>query len=258
MPSNSNTRVNRYGAIAAEIYDIDKPIGSMPDTAFHLERLAAIDGPILEPACGTGRTLAPLLDAGHDATGFDPSPDMLERCRARCAARGYTPHLSQQMFEDFRYAETFGAIIVPVGTFTLIDDFAVALAVLRRFRKHLLPGGLVVFDIPSLKFLAATTTDDRRSWTAENGDLLTIEGIRTSTDWMGQRAAANLRYERWRDNLLIETHLEPMSQRYWGVDEFTLALRSTGFGDIEVVGNYDRRRAPRSSDRTFTFEAVRI
>lgn len=258
MPSNSNTRVNRYGAIAAEIYDIDKPIGSMPDTAFYLDRLARIDGPILEPACGTGRTLLPLLEAGHDVTGFDPSPDMLERCRPRCAARGYTPDLSQQLFEDFRYTETFAAIIVPVGTFTLIDDFAVGMAVLRRFWKHLRPEGLVLFDIQSLNFLATPTADDRRSWTAENGDLLTVEGVQVTTDWVGQRAAANLRYERWRDNLLIETNLEPMSQRYWGIDEFTLALRSTGFGDIKVVGNYDRRRAPRSGDRTFTFEAVRI
>ena len=258
MPSNSNTRVNRYGAIAAEIYDIDKPIGSLPDTAFHLERLSGIDGPILEPACGTGRTLAPLLDAGHDVTGFDASPDMLERCQARCAARGHTPDLSQQLFEDFRYAEPFAAIIVPVGTFTLIDNFAVAMSVLRRFRSHLRPGGLVVFDMQSLNFLAATAHEDRRGWTAENGDLLTVEGIRVTTDWFGQRAAANLRYERWRDNVLIETHLEPMSQRYWGIDEFTLALGSTGFGDIKVVGNYDRRRPPRSGDRTFTFEAVRI
>jgi SAM-dependent methyltransferase len=257
MPSNSNTRVNRYGAIAAEIYDIDKPIGSMPDTAFHLERLAGIDGPILEPACGTGRTLVPLLEAGLDAAGFDASPDMLARCRARCAARGFAPDLSQQLFEDFRYAEPFAAIIVPVGTFTLIDDFAVAMAVLRRFRNHLRPGGLVVLDIQSLNVLAASTRDDRRSWAAENGDLLTIEGIRVTTDWLGQRAAANLRYERWRDNVLIETHLEPMSQRYWGVEEFALALGATGFGDVKIVGNYDRGRAPCPGDRTFTFEAVR-
>ena len=104
MPSNTNTRVNRYGALAAEIYDIDKPYFFLPDTRFHLEWLAAVDGPILEPACGTGRTLVPLLDAGHAMTGFDASPDMLERCRAKCAARGHNPPLSQQRFEDFRYA----------------------------------------------------------------------------------------------------------------------------------------------------------
>jgi SAM-dependent methyltransferase len=257
MPANSSTRINRYGAIAAEIYDIDKPIGSLPDTNFHLERLAGIDGPILEPACGTGRTLVPLLDAAHDVKGFDASPEMLQRCRDRCEARGFTPDLSQQLFEDFRYAEAFAAIIVPAGTFTLIDDVAVAMAVLRRFRDHLRPGGLLVIDMPSLGSLAAPARDDRRSWTAENGDLLTLEGIRVATDWFSQTISANLRYERWRDHALIETHLEPMSQRYWGVNEFALALGAAGFADVQVHGNFDRQRGPRSSDRSFTFEASR-
>ena len=257
MPSNSTTRVNRYGALAAEIYDIDKPIGSLPDTAFHLERLAGIEGPILEPACGTGRTLAALLEAGHDVTGFDASPDMLARCRATCAARGYTPPLSQQLFEDFRYDHLFAAIIVPVGTFTLIDDFAVAMSVLRRFRNHLQPGGLLVIDMQSLAFLHSTR-DDRRSWTAENGDLLTVEGVTVSVDWLGQRAIRDLRYERWRDHVLIEAHLEPMVQRHWGVEEIALALGATGFGEIKLIGGYNRTRAPRPSDQTLTFEAVRV
>lgn len=257
MPLNSNTRVNRYGGIAAEIYDIDKPIGSMPDTAFHLERLAKIDGPILEPACGTGRTLIPLLEAGHAATGFDASPNMLERCRATCSARGHTPNISQQLFEDFRYDAPFAAIIVPVGAFTLIDDFGVAMGVLRRFRSHLRPGGLAIIDMQSLAFLGSTR-EDRRSWTAPNGDLLTVEGVSVRNDWLRQRTSRNIRYDRWRDNVLIETQLEPMSQRQWGVEEFALALRATGFGEIEVVGGYDRSRAPRPDDRSLTFEAVRV
>lgn len=256
MPPNSNTRVNRYGALAAEIYDIDKPYFFLPDTRFHLERLAAVDGPILEPACGTGRTLVPLLDAGHAVTGFDASPDMLERCRARCAARGHAPDLSQQRFEDFRYAEPFAAILVPVGTFTLIDDFAVAMSVLRRFRDHLRPGGLLVLDLQSLGFLA-NTTDDRRNWTAENGDLLTIHGQRVAVDWLNQRTQGRTRYERWRDNVLVETHLEPMVARQWGLEEMRLALGASGFAEIEVIGDYDRGRPPRASDRTLTFEATR-
>src|SRR6185295_2171523 len=91
MLSNSTTATNRYGELAAEIYDIDKPFGALPDTAFHLERFA----------------------------GFDQSPEMLARCRARCAERGFSPELGQQRFEDFRYPRKFGAILVPVGTFTL-------------------------------------------------------------------------------------------------------------------------------------------
>jgi len=257
MPSNTNTRVNRYGALAAEIYDIDKPYFFLPDTKFHLERFASIDGPILEPACGTGRTLVPFLDAGHDMTGFDASPDMLERCRAKCAEKGHSPNLSQQRFEDFRYADPFAAILVPAGTFTLIDDFAVAMAVLRRFREHLRPGGRLVLDLQSLGFLAHRG-EDRRSWTAENGDLLTTDGHHVGADWLQQRTRSRIRYERWRDNVLVESHLEPMSARQWGLEEMRLALGVCGFDDTQVIGDYDRSRPPRSSDRTLTFEAVRI
>lgn len=254
---HGNTTTNRYGSIAAEIYDLDKPLGSMPDTAFHLERFAGFSGRILEPACGSGRTLAPLLQAGCDAAGFDPSPEMLERCRSLCAEHGFTPDLSNQRFEDFHYDRPFDAILVPAGSFTLIDTFEVAMAVLRRFHDHLVVGGVMVLDIQPLGFLAATG-DDRRQWTAANGDLLTLEGIRVTTDWLAQRRGARLRYERWRDYRLVETQLEPMAQRFWGREEFALALAAAGFGDIRVTGGYDRTRAPQSSDRVLTFEASRL
>lgn len=255
-PSNSAMLTNRYGELAAEIYDIDKPLGALPDTRFHLDRFAGFGRPILEPACGTGRTLAPFLEAGHDITGFDASPDMLIRCRARCAAGGWEPDLSQQRFDDFRYERRFGAILVPVGTFTLIDDAAVALAVLRRFREHLEPGGVLVLDIQGLNFLAGATPD-RRRWTAPGGDVLTCEGVRTATDWLSQRAETTYRYERWRDHRLVDTQIDLMAQRYWGLDEFRWALEAAGFADVSVCGGYERSRGPGASDRVWTFEAVR-
>lgn len=255
MHTKTNTKTNRYGSIAAEIYDLDKPIGALPDTAFHLQRLAGIEGRILEPACGSGRTLAPLLEAGHTVAGFDPSAEMIARCRALCADRGFSPELSEQRFEDFSYPEPFAAIVVPAGSFTLIAEFAQALAVLRRFHDHLEPGGLLVLDIQPVSFLIAKG-EDRRSWTAENGDLLTCAGRRVATDWLNQRAENQYRYERWRDNRLIEAQLEPMAQRYWGLEEFTLALEATGFSGVTVTGGY-RRRPPKSGDRVLTFEATR-
>jgi SAM-dependent methyltransferase len=255
MPT-SDFATNRYGSLAAEIYDLDKPFGALPDTAFHLETLSAVRGPILEPACGSGRTLAPLLEAGHDVSGFDASEEMLARCRARCAARGFDPPLARMRFENFVYDTRFEAILVPVGSFTLIDDFAVALSVLRRFHEHLVPHGLVILDIQPLSFLAGRG-EDRRSWRAENGDLLTCEGERVATDWMNQTAQTRYRYERWRDHKLIACEIDPMSQRYWGRAEFELALRATGFTDIAVAGDYRRGQALRPTDRAMTFMARR-
>lgn len=254
MPSN--TLVNRYGSIAAEIYDIDKPVGSMPDTAFHLETLKEVDGPILEPACGSGRTLLPLLLAGHEAVGFDASPDMLDRCRARCAAAGFSPELTRHSFADFIYDRRFAAVVVPAGSFTLIDAFAGAMTALRRFHDHLAPDGLLVLDIQPLSFLGFTA-EDRRSWTAENGDLLTLEGKLISVDWLEQRVTRAYRYERWREGRLVESQLEPMVQRYWGREEFAMALACAGFEVIEISGDWRRGQPLRPTTRTLTFVARR-
>jgi SAM-dependent methyltransferase len=260
MPKDTPTTaqvLNRYGSIAAEIYDIDKPYFALPDTRFHLERFQGFERPILEPACGSGRTLIPFLQAGLDIAGFDPSLEMLDRCRARAAEAGFAPDLSRQRYEDFAYDRRFGAILIPVGSFTLIDDFAVAVGVLRRFHDHLEPGGVLVIDLQGLNFLASTQAKDRRRWTAPNGDLLTLEGDRVVTDWLRQRAEMSYRYERWRDHTLVETQIDVMAQRYWGLDEFRLALEAAGFADVTVTGGYDRSRGPRQADRVWTFEAAR-
>ena len=250
----SNTTTNRYGSLAAEIYDLDKPFGKLPDTAFYLARLEGVRGPVLEPACGSGRTLVPLLEAGFGACGFDYSPEMLAQCRAHCAARGHAPDLTLQRLEDFSYERRFAAIVVPVASFTLIDDVRPALAVLKRFHDHLDPGGRLVIDMQPLSGLARTG-DDRRRWMAANGDLLTLEGVRAATDWIAQRVDYTIRYERWRDNRLVEAQLEPMAQRYWGVEEFRLALAACGFDAITVSADYVQGRPPSAASRVLTYEA---
>lgn len=251
----SNTAHNRYGSIAAEIYDLDKPLGSLGDTRVYLERFGALREPILEPGCGSGRMLVALLEAGCDVTGFDASPEMLEQCRRRCAERGLAPDLSVQRFGDFHYDRVFAAIIMPVSSFTLVADFDLGVAVLQRCHAHLRPGGVLVMEIEPLGRLA-DTADDRRQWTAADGDLLTLDGQHVATDWIGQRREMRYRYERWRDGRLVETQIEPWVQRFWGIEELRLAMMAAGFGKVEVWGNFDRRRAPRAGDRVLTFEAV--
>jgi SAM-dependent methyltransferase len=252
--SISNSTTNRYGSLAAEIYDLDKPPGKLRDTAFYLERLAGVAGEILEPACGSGRVLVDLLEAGHRAAGFDLSPDMLRRCCELCASRGFAPDLSLQAYETFAYARQFEAIIVPVGSFTLLADAAAALGTLRRFREHLVPGGLLLVDLMPLASLASRL-DDRRKWIAENGDLLTIEGIVTKTDWSAQMLERTYRYERWRNNSLVESQIDPMAQRFWGRLEFQLALEAEGFSVDAVYADYRAGAEPGPETRWLTFEA---
>ena len=129
------------------------------------------------------------------------------------------------------------------------------MAALRRFFDALRPGGLLMLDLPPLGYLTENH-DGVRTWTARNGDFLRMVSRRVELDMVRQRRVNHDLYERWRDGRLVEQVLEVMASRVWGLQEFEMALRQTGFTDIRVTGNY-AGRPPRSTDRVFTWEAIR-
>lgn len=247
--------LNRYGSLCAEIYDLDKPVGSLFDIPYYQSRLKDLDGPILEAAVGAGRLYVPLLEAGLDISGFDHSPDMLQVCRRNAQDRGLAPKLAQARFQDFAFANTFAAIIVPTSSFMLVDEFEDALAVLGRFREALAPGGLLLVDLPPMSFFEAS--GGVRTWAAANGDLLRMRSERVVTDSVGQRRVNHDTYERWRDGKLIDSQLELFAYRVWGWKEFEMALAVAGFTNIEVSGNYRPARSPKPSDGILNFAARR-
>lgn len=244
--------LNRYGRLCAEVYDLDKPVGSLFDIPYYQARLKDVNGPILEAAVGTGRLMVALLDAGLNVGGFDHSQDMLDICAANAARHGHAPVLFRAGFQDFD-APNQAAILVPASSFTLIDDFEEAVGVLERFHHQLAPGGLLLVDLPPLSFLDAP--GGVRSWTAANGDLLTLESRQVRKDVLAQTRLNHDRYERWRDGCLLETELELFAYRAWGAKEFEMALSRAGFVDVSVCGNYRPGRPPGAADGIFNFSA---
>ncbi|WP_353859998.1 class I SAM-dependent methyltransferase [Azospirillum formosense] len=249
---------NRYGSLAALVYDLDKPIGRTFGTEmeFYLSRLSDCRGPILEPGVGNGRLLIPLVEAGLSVEGFDASEEMLERCRAHCRARNLSPRLDRMRFEDFAYDHAFDAIVVPLGSFQLIGDFTDALMVLKRFHNHLAPGGRLILDLdPISDFIGGGAR--LRSWPTGDGDLITLQEQPVTIDHIAQRKVSHLRYERWRDSRLVETELELFTLRWWGINEFQLALETAGFSDVVISGNHEHGRGPTCEDWIITFEGRR-
>jgi len=108
-------------------------------------------------------------------------------------------------------------------------------------------------DLPPLNFLDAPS--GLRSWTATNGDLLTLDSRMVRKDVVAQKRLNHDRYERWRDGRLLETELELFAYRAWGLKEFEMALAQAGFTDIEVCGNYRVGKPPKAGDGIFNFSA---
>ncbi|GGF33881.1 SAM-dependent methyltransferase [Youhaiella tibetensis] len=250
-------RYNRYGKLSSWVYNLDKPIGrSFGDLEYYRQRLQHCDGPILEPAVGNGRIFVPLLQEGFQIEGFDLSEEMLNYCRDECHKRNLPSNLTRQTFEEFSYDKRFAAIVIPAGSFQLVTDEAAAAAVLKRLYDHLASEGRLIIDLDPIGSVLAPS-GPARSWTTEDGDLLTLTDSRVETNYLAQTTLSHSRYEHWRDGALIATELDLFKLRWWGVNEFRLALEAAGFEDVQVSGDYQTARAPQPEDGIFTFEARR-
>lgn len=243
-----------YGKLASRVYELDKPVGrSFGDVEFYLERLKSVAGPVLEPATGNGRMLVPLAQEGHSISGFDLSPEMLALCKANCAQHGVEAELSEQGFTTFHYAQKFAAIVLPAGSFQLLTDPVDAMSFLRRSKEALAPNGKLLLDISTTGGFM-DHAPGARHW-QDGEDLLTLQEMRTATDYVRQVVTSQLRYELWRDTQLVTTEMELFSLRWWGMFELELALREAGFTQIKIFGDYQSDAIDTASADTLTFEA---
>ncbi|HBB27837.1 MAG TPA: class I SAM-dependent methyltransferase [Clostridiales bacterium] len=247
-----------YGRLSSEVYDMDKPIGhSFGDIEFYMNRLESCEGPILEPATGTGRMLIPLLERGLNVEGFDSSKDMLNVCKNNCKKRNLNPKLFEANMETFLNDTKYDAIIVPAGTFLLLHNRADSIKVLHNFYKHLSNGGRLIVDI-FLQSDISIGTVSTKTWKCSNGDIITLENKIAKVDYINQYTISYGRYEKWREGVLLQTELEYFPLRWYGVEEFKLILESIGFKDIVISSDYKYGQYPTNTEDVITFEGVAI
>jgi len=115
-------------------------------------------GPVLELACGNGRTTLPFLEAGYDVVGLDSSPDMLARLSDRLAESdraGLADKLDtvEADMSSFSLGRRFGIILLGMTTVWNLDEEHRA-GLFRSVREHLAPEGrflLTLLDFPGLE-----------------------------------------------------------------------------------------------------------
>jgi SAM-dependent methyltransferase len=88
------------------------------DLAFWERVTGAVDGPVLELGCGTGRVAVPLAKSGAHVVGIDRSASMLARARKRVRL-GRLQRRLRLVRGDIRHlpfpAASFHAVIAPYG-----------------------------------------------------------------------------------------------------------------------------------------------
>jgi len=144
-----------YRNLCTQYYELDKPIVSSDALAHYLEYAKEAQGPILEPMCGTGRFLLPMLEKGYRVTGFDYSPHMLDVCRKKSKELGLNAELVEATFETFIPRCKYNLIFIPSGSFCLLTDQKQISQALKFISSWLAPNGKFIFEIETLKSIVS-------------------------------------------------------------------------------------------------------
>jgi len=246
----------RYGSLAAELYDLAYPIGtSFGDLEYYRDRLQGTDGRILEPAVGTGRLLIPLMESGLVVEGYDLSAAMLAVCRRHGEERGLTLTVFEADMARFVDPEAYEVIMLPAGSFALVEDSEDAEAALAAFHASLLPGGRLILDLDPPPF--APDARPSRVHTGPDDTVITMDTLSRELDPVRQVCTRYLRYEKWQGGAWISAELHRFPLRWYGLNEFRQFLSRAGFTNIIVSGDYRHGIPPTEASQAWTFEAVR-
>ena len=225
-----------YGALSALFYDADKPAAPAGEIEWYAARLPREAGPILEPMCGSGRLLVPLVAAGLNVHGVDASAAMLARCETRLDAIERETPLFRQDVVDLNLPFRYAAAYVAAASLQLLVDPSEARAALERVRAHLVPPGLLLVDLfvpPEHAQRIAAPLVEVRTASLPDGTRIALRSETTMhPDARIARTAS--RYVHRRGNDLIAEESESLALTWYAPEDIVALVRAAGFGDVET------------------------
>ncbi len=183
--SGERVMSDRSYASLAKVYDLflgDVPYGEWLDYITGVLRAHGIsDGLVLELGCGTGTFTQMLAKAGYDMIGVDSSPEMLqiasEKQRAACSgpkgqgADADILYLQQDM-REFELYGTVRAVVCVCDSINYMADEEDLLRVFSLVNNYLDPGGVFVFDMKTVHYLADVMGDSVAAQHRKEGTLI--------------------------------------------------------------------------------------
>ena len=201
---------------------------------------------VLDVACGTGILTSLLYQRGYRPVfGFDIAPAMIAVARTKAAARGETVEFAVQDAAALDLeGRTFDLAVSMFDSLNYLLDPLALQGAFARLHAHLVPGGVLAFDLNTLYALSHDLFTQRNDWGP----------VRHSwhAHWDREARRCRVDMEFWVDDAetgetrhFTETHV----QRAYTVPEIREWLEAAGFIRIEAFGNYTDRPPVAKSDR---------
>jgi SAM-dependent methyltransferase len=139
-------------------YELHNPLTDQ-EAEWYIRYARETGGPVLALACGTGRLLLRLAEAGFEVAGMDLSPTMLDLAQEKVSKLAPEIRsritLHQMDMSDFHLDRTFALIFIADNSFRELHTAQQHESCLKCVYNHLRPGG---------KFLMAERRFDRAAF----------------------------------------------------------------------------------------------
>lgn len=188
---------------------------------------------VLDLGCGTGGHMAILTERGYQVVGVDVSADMVRRAQAKMGSFRDPPPIVVADIREVGLGRSFDACILMFAVLGYQVENKDVVAVLDTARRHLQPGGLLIFDVwygpavlrlrPSEKFRVSDEPD---------GQVLRV----STGELQPRRNACTVRMRVWtvdRHKVTTDVH-EEHTVRYFFEPELRMLLDTAGFESVEV------------------------
>ena len=231
-----------YKSLCTEFYDLEKPEAPLVELSFYIEYAKKAKGIILEPMCGSGRFLLPLLEQGFQVEGIDASSYMLSSLRKKCDRRRLNPLLHETMLQKARLNKKFSLIIIPSGSFCLIHEENDIKEALETMFDLLEPDGKLVFEIEMVTMLSEEKKQCHfwcgRFVKKPDGSMILLSTF-PYYDEKTQIDTTICKYELIQKNQIIQTEVEEFCLRLYKAGEIEQFLQNAGFIDIKRYKLYE-------------------
>lgn len=245
--------LSTYLKLCTQYYDLEKHPYDAQAMAFYMEQAQKIGGAILEPMCGTGRFLIPMLQAGLDIEGFDASPFMLEALHEKAPdARAWLAYA-----QDFKPEKIYDLIFVPYGSWGLIIDQEQSLHVLKILYECLKPGGKFILDIDTVFSIPELQGSWHRAINKRSDGSFIALNTCVHYDQVTQIFSCKCVYESMRDDKVELIEYEDFKQYVYRFDEFDLMLKKVGFSEIEKYQDHQYKIASNQKAPLLIYECIK-
>ncbi|MBO3085440.1 class I SAM-dependent methyltransferase [Cellulomonas sp. zg-ZUI188] len=226
----------------AKLYDRLFP-GRAPAVDFYRAEADRQGGSVLELGCGTGNKLIPIASDGHPCVGLELSTAMLAEAQRKADERGVELELVEGDMREFDLGRTFDLVIVAANSLLHLHETQDLVDCFRSVRRHLAPGGRLVFDgfNPSVQMLAHADGVRRRrealSFVDPDRGVMHVDVAETYD------AAAQVTRARWYFSTESEADVAvaPLEIRSIFPQELPLLLALGGLRLVERFGDWSGR-----------------